>query len=62
MIFSVCIYDHRSVCNIADDTTPYACENLPNLLQNLENDMSAITLSVKKVGTKKSLFNSIGKK
>ena len=35
---------YTSVCNIADDTTPYACDkNLPNLLHNLENDtMSAI--------------------
>ena len=32
------------VCNIADDTTPYACDiDLATLLRNLENDtMSAI--------------------
>ena len=35
---------NTSVCNIADDTTPYACDiDLVTLLQNLENDtMSAI--------------------
>ena len=35
---------NTSVCNIADDTTPYACDtDLSNLLKNLENDtMSAI--------------------
>jgi hypothetical protein len=33
------------VCNIADDTTPYACDmDLPTLLHNLESDAaSAIT-------------------
>ena len=30
---------NTSVCNIADDTTPYACDiDLVTLLQNLEND------------------------
>ena len=35
---------NTGVCNIADDTTPYACDiDLVNLLHNLENDtMSAI--------------------
>ena len=35
---------NTNVCNIADDTTPYACDkDLVNLLHNLENDtMSAI--------------------
>ena len=38
------IFDNTSVCNIADDTTPYACDtNLSLLLHNLESDtMSAI--------------------
>ena len=36
---------NTDVCNMADDTTPYACNmDLVTLLQNLENDtMSAIT-------------------
>ena len=38
------VFINTSVCNLADDTTPYACDtNLPSLLQNLENDtMSAL--------------------
>ena len=38
------IFINTSVCNIADDTTPYACDtNLPLLLKCLENDtLSAI--------------------
>ena len=38
------IFTNTSVCNTADDTTPYACDiNLPNLLNNIENDsLSAI--------------------
>ena len=38
------IFINTSVCNIADDTTPYACDtNLPSLLRNLESDtLSAI--------------------
>jgi len=31
-----------SVCNVADDTTPYACDiDLPNLLHNLEGDSAS---------------------
>ena len=31
-----------SVCNVADDTTPYACDaNLPTLLHNLESDAAS---------------------
>ena len=44
-IFNIYINDlfyefiNTSVCNLADDTTPYACDiNLPNLLHNLEYD------------------------
>ena len=35
---------NTDVCNLADDTTPYACDiNLPNILHNLEKDtLSAI--------------------
>ena len=38
------LFINTSVCNIADDTTPYACDtNLPTILNNLENDtISAI--------------------
>ena len=33
------LFVKTSVCNMADDTTPYACEiDLPTLLQNLESD------------------------
>ena len=37
-------FTNTDVCNIADDTTPYACDiSLATLLRNLENDtMSAI--------------------
>ena len=37
-------FTNTSVCNIADDTTPYVCDtDLPTLLRNLENDtISAI--------------------
>ena len=53
--FNICIYINdlfyqfinTNVCNIVDDTTPYACDkDLVNLLHNLENDtMSAIVWS-----------------
>ena len=34
------IFMNTSVCNIADDTTPYACDkDLPTLLHNLESDI-----------------------
>ena len=38
------VFTNTSVCNIADDTTPYACDtDLPSLLSNLEHDtLSAI--------------------
>ena len=49
-LFNVYINDlfyeflQTNVCNIADDTTPYACNiDLPTLLRNLEHDsLSAI--------------------
>ena len=39
------LFISTNVCNIADDTTPYACDmDLPTLLHNLESDVaSAIT-------------------
>jgi hypothetical protein len=36
------LIEHTNVCNIADDTTPYACDmDLPNLLRNLESDAAS---------------------
>ena len=38
MIYSICLY----VCNMADDTTPYACDiDFPNLIRNLEGDVAS---------------------
>ena len=37
------LFDKTYVCNMADDTTPYACDvSLPRLLHNLEEDVSAV--------------------
>ena len=38
------VFTNTSVCNLADDTSPYVCDiDLPNLLRKLESDtMSAI--------------------
>ena len=37
------LFTNTSVCNLADDTTPYACDkDLPTLLQNLESDISSV--------------------
>lgn len=36
------IFTNTDVCNLADDTTPYACDtNLSNLLHNLESDTTS---------------------
>ena len=36
------LFTNTEACNIADDTTPFACdENLPNLIQNLESDTAS---------------------
>ena len=36
------LFINTNVCNIADDTTPYACDtDLPTLLQNLESDAAS---------------------
>ena len=49
-IFNIYINDlfyefiNTSVCNLADDTTPYVCDiNLPNMLHNLEYDTKSAT-------------------
>ena len=35
-------FSNTNVCNLADDTTPYACDiNLPTLLRNLEYDITS---------------------
>ena len=37
------LFTKTYVCNMADDTTPYACDvSLPSLLHNLEEDVSAV--------------------
>ena len=37
------LFSKTYVCNMADDTTPYACDvSLPRLLHNLEEDVSAV--------------------
>ena len=37
------LFDNTSVCNLADDTTPYASDkDLPTLMQNLESDISSV--------------------
>ena len=39
------LFINTEVCNIADDTTPYACEaDLKSLLQNLEGDVASALL------------------
>ena len=36
------LFIYTSVCNLADDTTPYACDmDLPNLIRNLEEDTAS---------------------
>ena len=36
------LFVYTSVCNMADDTTPYACDmDLPTLLRNLEGDTAS---------------------
>ena len=36
------IFVYTSVCNMADDTTPYVCDmDLPNLIRNLEEDTAS---------------------
>ena len=37
------LFINTSVCNMADDTTPYACDvDLPNLIRNLESDTASV--------------------
>ena len=37
------LFVHTSVCNMADDTTPFACDlSLDNLIKKLENDVTNI--------------------
>jgi hypothetical protein len=37
------LFVNTSVCNLADDTTPYACDkDLPTLMENLEGDISSV--------------------
>ena len=37
------LFIHTFVCNMADDTTPYACDvDLPNLIRNLEGDVASV--------------------
>ena len=39
------LFINTEVCNIADDTTPYACNaHLPTLLRNLESDAASATM------------------
>ena len=39
------LFINTEVCNIADDTTPYACDaDLKSLLQNLEGDVASALL------------------
>ena len=37
------LFINTSVCNLADDTTPYACDkDLPTLMENLEGDIESV--------------------
>ena len=37
------LFIYTSVCNLADDTTPFACDmDLANLIRNLENDVASV--------------------
>jgi hypothetical protein len=37
------LFINTSVCNLADDTTPYACDkDLPTLMENLEGDITSV--------------------
>ena len=37
------LFINTNVCNLADDTTPYACDkDLGTLIQNLESDISSV--------------------
>ena len=39
------LFINTNVCNIADDTTPYACNtDLPTLLHNLESDVTSAVI------------------
>ena len=45
MIFSSFLNTNTDVCNIADDSTPYACDaDIKTLLRNLESDVASAIL------------------
>ena len=55
------LYVTTSVCNSADDTTPYFCDaNLSNLLHNLESDVTSTIMWFEAGNTPEVIWTKVG--